>query len=115
PQLASGVQAATFTAQPFAVKKATPSELESQTRTGELRDRLSVEGLGGLSLGEQRSHSRFDSECPRGADHAGAFGQPIQRGLEQRVVTGPGCRLSEFRHEPRSVTDRGALERVASG
>src|SRR6202035_5725586 len=63
-QLLSGVEAATFAAQPLPVKQVSPGELESRSGTGEVLDRLAVHPLCDLALAEQRAHTRFDSTRP---------------------------------------------------
>src|SRR3954452_15237887 len=102
-QLLAGVDAAALTSQPFPIEEVSPGELEPDTGTGEMRDRLAVQTLGALALAEQRTHARFDYERPPGADHAGALGQPFQGRLEQCSVTHPRCRLGKLGHEERSV------------
>ena len=60
----SGVEAAAFASQPLPVEEVGPGELEPHTGTGEVRDRLAVQALGGLALAQQRAHTRFDSDRP---------------------------------------------------
>jgi hypothetical protein len=76
-----------------------------------MRDRLGVQTLGDLALAQQRTHTRFDSTRPPGADCAGALREPLQRELEQRSVPGPGCRLGQLGHQIGSVSDRIGLHR----
>src|SRR3954447_5709283 len=66
-QLPAGVEAAALTSQPFPVEEVSPGELEPDTGTGEMRDRLAIQTVGELALAEQRTHARLDSERPLGA------------------------------------------------
>jgi hypothetical protein len=59
-----------------------------------LLDRLQAAGL---ILGKQRAGASLDPQRPLGGRHPGAFGQPHQRGPDQRHLTGPGRRLGQLR------------------
>ena len=71
-ELFSGVEAAALASQPFPVEQVRAGEVEPDTVTGEVHDRVAVQALGGLALAQQRAHTGFDSEQPLRADHTGA-------------------------------------------
>src|SRR5580704_13221548 len=92
-QLLAGVSAAALAAQPLAVEQVSAGELRADAGTAQPFDRLPVQSVGGLALAEQGTDEGFDPQRPLGRYHAGALGQPLQRGPDQRYFTGPGCRL----------------------
>src|SRR5262249_29657615 len=84
----------------------TTDELESRTRTREMRDRLAVQSIGRLALTQKRADAPFDAGCPTRGDRARPFREPFQGELESCSVTGSRCGLCQLRNEPRSVADR---------
>src|SRR6266480_4774333 len=72
-QLLSRVEAATFAAQPLAVQKLCPGELDSKTRARELLDRLAVEAVGVVALAQECARTRLDSARPRRSDDSGSL------------------------------------------
>src|SRR5262249_60331243 len=109
--LLSGADAATFAAEPLAVKQMSPSELDPQTSPRELRDRLAVVSVSDLAVAQERADTRVDTSQPAGADHARPFREPLAGELDARAVTGPGRRFCQLWHEQRSVSDRVGLHR----
>ena len=63
---------------------------------------------------EQGPNPGLDPQHPLGAGHPGTFGQPVQRGLDQRRVTGPGRRLGQLRHDKRPEPRKVAFEGVTA-
>ena len=59
-QLRARVQAAALAAQPFAVEQVGAGELSAYAGALEPLDRLTVERLGGLAVGQQCSRARLD-------------------------------------------------------
>src|SRR5437588_11461314 len=102
PQLPSCVEAATFAAQPLAVQKLGPGELDSKTCAREVLNRLAEEAVSVVALAQECAHARLDSARPRRRDDSGSLRKPLQRALEQRSVVGPGCRLDHLGREQRS-------------
>jgi hypothetical protein len=101
--------------QPLAVEQMTAGELSSDAGTAEASDGLAVETLGGVALAEQGADAGFDPQRPLGGCHTRALGQPLERGLEERGITGPGRRLGQLGHDERPVPHLIALERLPSG
>ena len=54
PQLCAGVKASPVTSQPFAVEEVGASEIDCHPRSAESVDRLDVECLGSLIVGQER-------------------------------------------------------------
>ena len=78
-------------------------------------DRLAVEALGDVALAEQGADAGFDPQRPLGGRHPRALGQPLERGPDERHVTGPGRRLGQLGHDQGPVAHLVALERSPRG
>ena len=100
-QLLARVDAAALAAQPFAVEQMAAGELDAQAGPAEPRDRLTVEIVGDIAVAEQGADPGVDPQHPVGRRHTRAFGQPPERGPDERHVAGPRRRLGQLGHEPR--------------
>ena len=114
-QLFTGVDAAALSTQPFAVEQVGAGVLDADLGSAETRDRFAIVRFGGVALAQQRADSGFDSQCPLGRGHARTFGQPLERGPDERQVTGPGRRLGQLGHEKGPAPERIGLERPPRG
>src|SRR6516162_6935076 len=91
-------------------------EFYAEARTPEPRDRLAVLALGGVRFVQQRADAGSDPQRPVGAGYLCAFRQPLERGSDERLIAGPGCRLGQLGDDEQAVSDVVAvLKRHARG
>ena len=114
-QLLPRVRAAALPAQPFPVQQVRPGQLGAEPGPAQPLDRLPVEPVGGLAVAEQGADAGLDPQHPLGAGHPGTFGQPVQRGLDQRHLTGPGRRLGQLSHDQVAERQLAALKGLPGG
>ncbi len=109
-QLLARVRAAALAAQPLPVEQVGAGELGADAGTAQPDDRLAVQALGVAARAQQGADPGFDPQRPFGGCHPGPLGQPLQRGVDQRGVTGPRRRLGQLGHDVRPVSHVVLLE-----
>ncbi len=114
-QLLARVAAAALAAQPLAVEQVSAGQFRAVPGPAEVADRLAVQAVSGLAVAEQRAYAGFHPQRPLGGPHPRVFGQPLQRGRDQRYVTGPGCRLGQLGHDKGTVPELVMLKCLPGG
>ena len=114
-QLLPRLGAAPLAAQPLPVQQVRPGQLGADPGPAQPLDRLPVEAVGGRAVAEQSADAGLDAQHPRGRGHPGALGQPVQRRLNLRHLTGPGGRLGQFGHDQVAEYHIVALEDLPGG
>jgi hypothetical protein len=109
-QLFAGLGAAPFPAQPLPVEQVGTGQLGANASVPQPLDRLLVAALRRRAFTEQRTDPGLDTQRPLRRDRLGAFGQPLQRGLGQGDLTGPGRRLGQLGYDQRPEPQMAALE-----
>ena len=77
-ELLAGVEPAALAAQPFAVEEVGAGKRDADAGAAKAFDRLSIEGLRGLILAEQRPRAGLDAEPPVGATGTGRLREALE-------------------------------------
>src|SRR5437588_2170335 len=78
-QLLASVEAAPLPPQPFAVEEMGAGELHADARASEPLNRLAIQAVGLVAVGEQRAAAGLDPEAPISGAGAGSLGDPLER------------------------------------
>ena len=97
-------------------------QFDANPGPAQVGDRVAIQPVGSLAVAQQGADAGLDAQHPVSGRHRralGAFGEPVERGLDQCLVAGPGGRLGQLGHDkgpnPRLVALEGSPAGVAGG